>query len=944
ALGQNGVVSSVTNSGTLNTVSVSGTGWNVGGWIDKARTLSAASPIDHLYVSDTETPVMEPRDMSSRLRMATGDQPLTVEGSAPIKDFQIHGGAKLAKAETTGGIKHLSAHSAGDWQIGAPISKVESFTANTGSQVDRLTVTDTPSPKLEAESPRTITLVTASGEPLKTVVINEQATVEELALGQNGVVNSVTNSGTLNTVSVSGTGWNVGGWISGANKLKTHSSLNNVYVSGSELDKAKANLKFTTSKQPLNIETADQGKIKKLTLGQSGQLGSANGLVDLIIKGNEWNVRDPITDLKRVLVDKDGHASTITSSSSESPPTEALNLSFSAASTKQFIITNRGTVDQVDFSEEGSRPPMGLIQEAGAINKVKGNLTLNDQITLKNGTINEMTGVSIIMAPQSGGQWQLPALNGVKKVVTKASPTHIEPYAVDRVTLSNLAPPMAPTSRNLWLNTSENTPVGFLSDSPNMIGELHVNDNIHFGSVKGVENIVIKGTGWKSHGFVEDIFAIAVEEGGTLTRAGTAPANLPDQDMSLNLAFKEEYEEDDYFIISNQSPQSIGEVDFSTSTARPNLLYVQDGGNDDVVIKGNTDKNDAIYIMSGDIPHRHSGISEIGFAGEGWADKVYQDKRLHILGGKNTFDLVKAISLKPAEGTEKATTAPISKDKTVFFAYSDEMPTRTTLLSLAKVDTVDFSDADRSNLTYSQLDGETTHFEGNSEKDDRLVLWGGNFKSDTNTLDSIIVKGRDWNAPGTHEGVSTLKVKSVGKIDRITLLENPAARTAADPQTLTLVTTSGKPLETLTISKGATVDELEFGGGGSVSKVDNKGTLNKVNLSDANWVAGGWIDRVNTLTTSATLDHLYVSDTETPVMEPRDMSSRLRMATGDQPLTVEGSAPINDFQIHGGAKLTKAETTGGIKHLSAHSAGDWQIGAPISKVESFTANTGSQVD
>ncbi|WP_034831844.1 hypothetical protein, partial [Endozoicomonas numazuensis] len=67
----------------IDSIVATGIGWKVSGWIDKARTLSAASPIDHLYVSDTETPVMEPRDMSSRLRMATGDQPLTVEGSAP---------------------------------------------------------------------------------------------------------------------------------------------------------------------------------------------------------------------------------------------------------------------------------------------------------------------------------------------------------------------------------------------------------------------------------------------------------------------------------------------------------------------------------------------------------------------------------------------------------------------------------------------------------------------------------------------------------------------------------------------------------------------------------------------------------------------------------------------------------------------------------------------
>ncbi|WP_034831843.1 hypothetical protein, partial [Endozoicomonas numazuensis] len=186
---------------------------------------------------------------------------LEVKSSATLQELELHSGAKVTLHTNNryGAIKKVSAHGSEGWNLGSVLKGTEDFSAAAGSQVDRLTVTDTPSPTLEAKSPRTITLVTASGEPLKTVVINEQATVKELALGQNGVVSSVTNSGTLNTVSVSGTGWNVGGWIDKARTLSAASPIDHLYVSDTETPVMEprdmsSRLRMATGDQPLTVE------------------------------------------------------------------------------------------------------------------------------------------------------------------------------------------------------------------------------------------------------------------------------------------------------------------------------------------------------------------------------------------------------------------------------------------------------------------------------------------------------------------------------------------------------------------------------------------------------------------------------------------------------------------------------------------------------------------
>ncbi|WP_062267900.1 autotransporter outer membrane beta-barrel domain-containing protein [Endozoicomonas arenosclerae] len=726
----------------------------------------------------------------------------------------------------------------------------------------------------------------------------------------NGPVEILGNISGFSTIDVSGTGWKALGWISGASKLKPSSPINNVFVSGSELDNARANLKFATSGKPLDVETVDQGKIKRLTLSTAGELGTASGIEGLAIKDRDWKVKQPITDLKRVLIEKDGRANTITASTAGLDK-ELLQLSFSpqsyaSAKPKPFTITNKGNVDLIDFSTGDSRPPMGLMLEAGVIKEVRGNPSINDQITLRSGKIAKASGISRIMAPQVRDNiepWGLPSLqDGVKTVVTKASPKPSDSYAIDHVVLSaDDSEIKDDVKKTLWLNASSSAnPVEFLSDAQYLIGQLDIHDTMHFGSVKGVEHIVIKGSGWQSHGFVEDIAFIDVESGGSVDKVDLAPsAKFTSSDpMSLSLAFKDqEYDDDDYFIISNRSPQSIGEVDFSTGTARPNMLYVQDGGNNNVVIKGNEEMADAIYVMSGNIPKNPSGISGIGFEGAGWADEAWQNRKFFGLGKDNSVELIKAIALKPASG-EGVPPAPTSEGKTVFLAYTDDVKfKRTTLMSSAQVDLVDFSEEQRPDLNYVQKDGITKEYRGNPNKNDRLVLAGGNFQpGNVDSFKSVVVKGTGWNARGLFSNLDEVRVKG-GQLKSLHVSGDASAKGSGN-ENLNIQTGTGEAGELAIHVKRGQLDELIVGQDANLGDVTLRG--GKVTITGGG-VTSDLITDAGALETKGDKPIVHVNVGN--ILKPGSGIGVLSFNTLQYDLDITGTTQIPLVNVFGGAQL-----------------------------------------
>ena len=782
--------------------------------------------------------------------------------------------------------------------------------------------------------------IAAGNNTVNTLYIQPENPAPPIA---NGAVNIQGDISGFPTVDVSGSGWTVEGWIRDATTLKNGSSLSKVYVSDKAplsnkiAETGQLSLKFTTATEPLSIKRKEgtDGTIDSLFIQGKAKLKDVEGVNKLVVNSkSDWNLSGSVKDLSTLKIS--GKVDKVGVGIDTSTSTNTISLQFTNRNQEDLKVINRGgKVETVDFSPPADlsyyyRPVLKYAQHMGSTKSIKGMPGKGDEVHLHKGTIKGtikgITDVDHLYAINNvGDDWSVPAvITGVREIHTETgkTPDNIRPYAIKKVVLANPATMdmISSKSNTLWL-TADNpaVPVSFSSDREDLIESVEVYSQAHFGRVQGAESLVIQGSDWEAHNSVEDAAMVNIEPGGTVDTIALG-SGAPSVG-SLNLSFKKTYEPYEFVTITNANSTSgsVKNVDFSTDTDRPNLKYVQDGGNADVKIQGHPEKIDIISMQSGEAIEKsqYTDISGFEYTSGNVPHSVQDLKYLGLLPGSYTFSTIEAKRVSSTLGETDANIMSVD--------FSDNMPGHFYLNTAADtVGTIDFTLPDRPDTTLILSGGTVNEYKGTSTRNDDLALLAGTLGKGTEYFQSIKVfgdanEGEGWTANGLFTQVNQVEVFKQGSAKVITV--GSGVDLNAWPKgkgNLNIQTLPGKPVS---------IDVNEFGSLGKISLTNGSYLTTShlqgdttVEVASPNWQAGHFVNAGKLdAKKQANIDRFYVSGTDFPV----PLTNSLYFITQDYPLAVTGSAKV--MELREGAMLANVE---GVENVEVYGAAKSALSAP----------------
>ncbi|WP_034831848.1 autotransporter family protein, partial [Endozoicomonas numazuensis] len=695
------------------------------------------------------------------------------------------------------------------------------------------------------------------------------AQLNELALGQDGAVGSINNQGTLTRVTTTGSGWSAGLITDATEFAPKHSS--HVYMGGKQGLEAITSLNtltFQTLNQPLTVVGSDN--IPRLELMEKAQAGSIEGVETFVVntQGDTWTAS--------TVMAKDIHIQ-----SSDVTKLKVTNSKTNPDSgEKIFTLVTDGYQPNLTIHPDATVKELALGQ-SGAIRSITNNGSLET--------------VSV-----SGDDWQSGVITDASKLVAQ---TTIEKAEVGgtQATFSSASPnTLAFKTVNKPLSaegtqgytTHLNLLKGAKLDQVQDITDLNVYSEFGSWSIqKPVMNLQEIFIG--SQGSVDTIYS-SIEH-------ASVTGNIT---VDFRTGTEDDHEDDDFFIVKNRG--TLNRLDFSQTTGRPNLMYVQQGGNANAVLRANPEMTDVLKVTQGPIPLDHQGFSGYFFSGPGWDTEIWYDQKYFELDSDaGTVDSISVIGVAPQKAKQKAEASPEAKSKSIIFAYTDQQPERLHMKSATDVKVANFGYSGRPGLTYELAGGTTESLTGNKDKHDVLKLTGGTLTNPA-TAFSVIKAGRTrdennqwlntWSSEGMYEGISKVVVKKGGLISKLYVSGDGSATTSGD-NTLSLTTTSDSPLKVVTRA-GGSLNEIIFGHQASFGDIKLQG--GQITLDSSQWTAG-LITDAGTLKLNRNLNSLILGGLglTQPVTLP---TGNLTFQTLSQPLNVAGESQafVNNLELFDG--------------------------------------------
>lgn len=643
----------------------------------------------------------------------------------------------------------------------------------------------------------------------------------------------------------------------------------------------------------------------------------------IYIAGDKWAASRPAINPKSLIA---GGTVNFTLSDIRQDQEQTLQLSF----TDKFppasgfdIKVNEAGITNIDLSDTHNRPAARISLEGGNMSQMTGHLKGNDELFLESGIINIIEDVHRIRA-QTDGDWQVKTpVRGVKHLVTEVGGDSERP-ALEQTSIilrdsafssEDHSPKDRPATKanTLVVATPSESEIKTGQPIPEFDGsegkaEVTIANGARFGQLVAPEKLTITASAdqpFHAYGPVRDAKHIEVSpsahvQGLTL---GTAPPNL---DSNLGFLFSEIQPGEPIRITNNGT---ITTIDASHGHQRPALNYIHNSDTP-VDLRGSKGRNDELTLKGGS-PETVQAVArsalQNGFSSlnlDGVAAPVELPADLESLTLTSTLPIghVYAVSVNDLEkeSVNKAHETP----NPTFMPFSSGMPEKTMLKTDVVTPGLNFSIKERPNMRFEVLDGEIGSLTGNPERDDQLVIHGGQLKGDIDNLQSVAVAGKDWGAHGEFSNTREVLVDENGMLTLLQVYgpQEPPHTTESD-LTLQVKTSAGQRMP-VNVAKGGALGLLEVHDQASLGDLSLQGGVVHIMPNDNETLELGRIINADGVYAPET-EFGYVLVGNNPQRCP--LGKNLVLGTPEHKPVSVFSKKIDSLQLTEGAKL-KGET------------------------------------